>query len=51
VNTALLGEPVLATIFAFLFFRETPEPHFYAGAALVFIGLFIIFRSFGERRL
>lgn len=45
VNTALLGEPVLATFFAFLFFHEIPQPHFYAGAILVFIGLFLIFRS------
>jgi drug/metabolite transporter (DMT)-like permease len=43
VNTALLGEPVLATIFAFLFFHEIPEPHFYAGAALVLTGLLLIF--------
>jgi drug/metabolite transporter (DMT)-like permease len=51
VNTALLGEPVLATIFAFLFFHEIPQPHFYAGAALVVIGLLLIFRGLGERRL
>ena len=51
VNTALLGEPVLATIFAFLFFHEIPQPHFYAGAALIFVGLIVIFRSIGERRL
>jgi drug/metabolite transporter (DMT)-like permease len=48
VNTALLGEPVLATILAFFFFHEIPEPHFYAGAAVVIVGLFLIFR---ERRL
>jgi drug/metabolite transporter (DMT)-like permease len=43
VNTALLGEPVLATFFAYLFFREIPQPHFYFGAALVFVGLIMIF--------
>ena len=43
VNTALLGEPVLATVFAFLFFHEIPQPHFYAGAALVLTGLLLIF--------
>jgi len=43
VNTALLGEPILATIFAFLFFHEIPEPHFYPGAFLVLIGLLLIF--------
>lgn len=43
VNTALLFEPVLATVFAFLFFQEIPEPHFYAGAAIVLVGLFLIF--------
>jgi drug/metabolite transporter (DMT)-like permease len=51
VNTALLFEPVLATIFAFLFFHEIPEPHFYAGAALVFSGLILIFLAIRERRL
>jgi drug/metabolite transporter (DMT)-like permease len=51
VNTALLGEPVLATIFAILFFHEIPEPHFYAGAMLVLLGLILIFRSIGQRRL
>jgi drug/metabolite transporter (DMT)-like permease len=43
VNTALLCEPILATIFAFLFFHEIPEPHFYAGATIVLIGLFLVF--------
>lgn len=43
VNTALLAEPVLATIFAFLFFHEIPQPHFYPGAAIVLIGLLLIF--------
>lgn len=43
VNTALLAEPVLATTFAFLFFHEIPEPHFYAGGAIVLIGLLLIF--------
>ncbi|HEY7160643.1 MAG TPA: DMT family transporter [Acidobacteriota bacterium] len=43
VNTALLLEPVLATIFAFLFFHEIPELNFYAGAVIVLMGLFLIF--------
>jgi drug/metabolite transporter (DMT)-like permease len=43
VNTALLGEPILATILAYWLFAEKPAMHFYAGAVLVFIGLIVIF--------
>jgi drug/metabolite transporter (DMT)-like permease len=51
VNTALLFEPILATTFAFFFFHEIPEPHFYLGAALVLVGLIVIFWQIRERRL
>ena len=43
VNAALLGEPVLATIFAYLLFGEAPDSYYYAGATLIFTGLLIIF--------
>ena len=44
VNTALLGEPVLATIFALFLFHEVPEAYFYAGAFFVIAGLVAVFR-------
>ena len=43
VNAAFLGEPVLATFFAYLLFRETPDPSYYMGATLVLTGLLILF--------
>lgn len=43
VNAAFLGEPVLATILAYLFFGESPDRFFYAGAVLIFIGLSLVF--------
>ena len=44
VNTALLGEPVLATILAYTLFDEKPTMYFFAGSILIFIGLIAIFR-------
>lgn len=43
VNAAFFGEPVLATLFAYLFFREAPDRFFYFGALLIFAGLAFIF--------
>jgi drug/metabolite transporter (DMT)-like permease len=43
VNAAFMGEPVLATFLAYLLFREVPDRFFYAGAALIFTGLLILF--------
>jgi drug/metabolite transporter (DMT)-like permease len=43
VNAAFLGEPVLATILAYFFFREVPDMYYYLGAALIFSGLILIF--------
>jgi drug/metabolite transporter (DMT)-like permease len=43
VNSALIGEPVLATVFAYFFFGERPDVYYYAGAILIFAGLFLIF--------
>lgn len=45
VNAAFLGEPVLATILAYLFFKEVPDFFFYAGAVLIFLGLFLLFTT------
>jgi drug/metabolite transporter (DMT)-like permease len=44
VNAALLGEPVLATILAYFLFAEKPDAFYYAGAALIFAGLLLVFR-------
>jgi drug/metabolite transporter (DMT)-like permease len=49
VNTALLGEPVLATILAYWLFSEKPTMYFFAGSVLIFIGLIAIFRLNRER--
>jgi drug/metabolite transporter (DMT)-like permease len=42
VNAAFLGEPILATILAYFFFREVPDIYYYFGAVLVFAGLVLI---------
>ncbi len=47
VNMAVLGEPVLATLYAALLFREIPGAAFYAGAALIGAGIALAAR--GER--
>jgi drug/metabolite transporter (DMT)-like permease len=39
VNMAVLGEPVLATLYAALLFGEVPGAAFYAGAALIGAGI------------
>jgi len=44
VNSAFLGEPIVATFLAYLFFREQPDAFFFAGAALVFFGLILILK-------
>ena len=43
VNAAFFGEPIIATILAFLIFREKPDALFFGGAAAIFAGLFLIF--------
>jgi drug/metabolite transporter (DMT)-like permease len=42
VNAAFLGEPILATILAYFFFREVPDIYYYIGAILVLSGLILI---------
>jgi len=39
VNLAVLGEPVLASLYALLLFGEAPPPSFYPGALLVLAGV------------
>ncbi len=39
VNMAILGEPVLATAYAAVLFREVPGKAFYAGALLIVAGI------------
>lgn len=50
VNAALLGEPVLATIYAWLIFSEVPGLHVYAGGALILGGLAWVFVEEDRRR-
>jgi drug/metabolite transporter (DMT)-like permease len=54
VNAALLGEPILATLYAWLVFSERPGLHLLAGGGLVVAGLAFVLheegRSPGERR-
>ena len=45
VNMAVLGEPVLATIYAALLFGEVPGSWFYAGAALIVAGIVLASRE------
>jgi drug/metabolite transporter (DMT)-like permease len=39
VNLAILGEPLLATLYAALLLAEVPTPSFYVGAALIVAGV------------
>ena len=45
VNMAVLGEPVLATLYAALLFGEVPGAAFYAGAALIAGGIVVASRQ------
>lgn len=47
VNSALLGEPVLATLYAWWLFGERPGPALLAGGLLIGAGLAWIFREEG----
>ncbi|MFQ5719388.1 MAG: DMT family transporter [Acidobacteriota bacterium] len=50
VNLALLGEPILSTIYAALLFHEIPTGWFYVGGALVLTGVGVEFVPRGGRR-
>jgi len=43
VATTILGEPLGASFLAFLIFAEVPPAWTYAGAALIFVGVFLVF--------
>ncbi len=45
VNMAVLGEPVLATVYAAFLFHEVPGPAFYAGALLIGGGIVLATRE------
>jgi drug/metabolite transporter (DMT)-like permease len=47
VSLASLGEPVLASIMAYFFFREVPYGWFYTGAVFILLGIVL---AMGERR-
>lgn len=49
VNAALLGEPILATFYAWAVFGEPPGGHLYAGGALVVAGLAWVLREESRR--
>ena len=44
ISTAVLGEPVFASLFALILFRETPSLYTVAGALLVIAGIFFFIR-------
>lgn len=45
VGVSILGEPVGATILAYLIFKQVPPTLTYVGAAAIFTGIFLVFRS------
>ncbi len=45
VNMAILGEPVLATLYAAVLFHEVPGVGFYFGSALILSGIWIVTRK------
>ena len=45
VGMSILGEPVGATILAYLIFKQTPPTLTYLGAAAIFTGIFLVFWS------
>jgi drug/metabolite transporter (DMT)-like permease len=45
VTLATVGEPILATIYAALLFRELPGPAFYGGAVLIVLGIGLAMRE------
>jgi drug/metabolite transporter (DMT)-like permease len=44
VSLTALGEPILATLYAFLLFGEVPAPLIYPGALLIGTGVFLAMR-------
>lgn len=50
VNIAAMGEPIPATLMAFLFFGEAPQAWFYAGALLIAAGIAIAMKRARRER-
>ncbi len=50
VNLTVLAEPVLASLYAFLLFREVPAPLLYPGAALIGWGVALAIRAESRRK-
>jgi drug/metabolite transporter (DMT)-like permease len=48
VNMAILGEPILATLYAAILFDERPTGLFYPGAAMIIAGLLMVQWNRGE---
>jgi drug/metabolite transporter (DMT)-like permease len=48
VSTAVLGEPVFASLLALVIFRERPSLHTISGALLVIAGIFFFIRVTGK---
>jgi drug/metabolite transporter (DMT)-like permease len=48
VAVAVLGEPVGATLWAFLFLHEVPTPSELVGGALILAGIFLAMSKYGE---
>ena len=44
ISLAFLGEPVVASVLAFIFFKQTPSIETYAGGALVLAGIYLTMR-------
>ena len=42
ISTALLGEPVVASLLACLFFAQIPSPYTFAGGSLVLLGIYMV---------
>jgi drug/metabolite transporter (DMT)-like permease len=51
VTLATLAEPVLASVYAALLFRELPGPGFYGGALLIVLGVGVALREEARRQL
>lgn len=49
-NLAVLGEPVLASLYAFLLFNEAPPPNVWAGGVLVAAGVGLALRDEARRQ-
>lgn len=49
VSLSILGEPLIATILALIFFRELPSASQVAGGVMILLGLYAVTRSYREQ--